>query len=67
MEIQIKESKRLFPTIVILRVLVVMVSTGEPNQSSLENIKCKGSQMNITLNVGSKEDLISKNIPSGHI
>ena len=67
MEIQIKEGKRLFPTIVILRVLVVMVSTGEPNQSSLENIKCKGSQMNITLNEGSKDDLISKNIPSGHI
>ena len=67
MEIQIKESKRLFPTIVILRVLVVMVSTGEPNQSSLENIKCKGSQMNITLNEGSKDDLISKNILSGHI
>ena len=67
MEIQIKESKKLFPPIVILRVLIVMVSTGEPNQSSLENIKCKGSQMNITLNEGSKDDLISKNIPSGHI
>ena len=67
MEIQIKESKKLFPPIVILRVLIVLVSTREPNQSSLENIKCKGSQMNITLNVGSKEDLISKNIPSGHI
>ena len=67
MEIQIKESKKLFPPIVILRVLIVMVSTGEPNQSSLENIKCKGSQMNIMLNEGSKDDLISKNIPSGHI
>ena len=67
MEIQMKESKKLFPPIVILRVLIVMVSTGEPNQSSLENIKCKGSQMNITLNEGSKDDLISKNIPSGHI
>ena len=62
-----KESKKLFPPIVILRVLIVMVSTGEPNQSSLENIKCKGSQMNIALNEGSKDDLISKNIPSGHI
>ena len=39
MEIQIKESKKLFPPIVILRVLIVMVSTGKPNQSSLENIK----------------------------
>ena len=67
MEIQIKESKKLFPPIVILRVFIVKVSTGEPNQSSLENIKCKGSQMNITLNEGSKDDLISKNIPSGHI
>ena len=46
--------------------LIVLVSTGWPDQSSLENIKCKGSQMNITLNVGSKEDLIGKNIPSGN-
>ena len=67
MGIQIKENKKLFPPIVILRVLIVLVSTGWPDQSSLENIKCKGSQMNITLNVGSKEDLTSKNIPSEHI
>ena len=62
-----KAQFRTLPTIVILRVLIVLVSTREPNQSSLENIKCKRSQMNITLNVGSKEDLIRKYILSGHI
>ena len=39
MEIQIKESKKLFPTIMSLRVLIVLVSTDKPNQSSLVNIK----------------------------
>ena len=48
MEIQIKESKKLFPTIMILRVLIVLVSTGKPNQSSLENIK---NEYNVELGI----------------